>query len=667
MKPELRIFLCSLVFQASLSLCLAHDNETMHPKITDSAAQSSIGLQNFLSGNYVNSSEGITNWLISGSVFEDIPFTRGFNHFYDPVHYNANHQHIGLTDGFDWWAYPSFRWVTEDLTQFGNQSFPWSLVRAYELSALTNSSQAVRQQKLEWTMFYLGHVIHLNQDLTVPAHVRNDNHGLTTQNGPFETLIMWTENYGRKTYSTQEVTKAFPLQKQHQGWSWWQNTAGFQKLEDFWNRDFLTVPDPSAALNADASTNNPTPLGLSEFCNGNFISEDATYGDFFTDHSAKHWFQYPQLADTTQPNLMRLRWGAAETEVKINTITLPNGKSGKHPYLSKTKSGIKVNYHSALNYEAVRNPGKLNTYQMHVMLTLNDPNVQQEYHEKLIPKAIEYSTGILDYFFRGTMDFWVTGDDTESTITLRNTSSQDFHDGAFFVFIETNGVRALVQTNLLEGLLPAGGNTIFTCNQAATNQYFVFYQGTIGWSNNAALDPVDAGIAIAPGCPNHQFWHSSFEGGENSEPTNGDYFAEGWHVDSGSVDHAVNGIWGQQAYEGDFLLDLDGNDPGTISTNILTVAGQRYQLSFMYSHNPGDPPTNITAVARIMIDSNVLDTLAVGFENTWTNLDWHRATYEFTAGSAFTHLSFQSLDTGKPWPLDAYGVLLDAITLKPVN
>ena len=76
MKSDLRILLCGLVLQVSLSLCLAHDNTTVHPKITASAAQSSVGLQNFLSENYVNATGGTANWLIAGSVFEDIPFTR---------------------------------------------------------------------------------------------------------------------------------------------------------------------------------------------------------------------------------------------------------------------------------------------------------------------------------------------------------------------------------------------------------------------------------------------------------------------------------------------------------------------------------------------------------------------------------------------------------------
>jgi hypothetical protein len=48
MKFQLRVLLCGLVLQAGLLVCHAHDNITIHPVVSDSAAQSSYGLQSFL-------------------------------------------------------------------------------------------------------------------------------------------------------------------------------------------------------------------------------------------------------------------------------------------------------------------------------------------------------------------------------------------------------------------------------------------------------------------------------------------------------------------------------------------------------------------------------------------------------------------------------------------
>jgi len=315
---------------------------------------------------------------------------------------------------------------------------------------------------------------------------------------------MWTERYGINNYSHQDPAKAFPLQKQHHGWSWWQNEAKFTKLEDFWNRDMLRTRQASA-LNADASDNDRIPLGLSEFCNGNFISEDATYKECVT--NPKHTFSYPSL-DGTSYSDTRIKEVDNVLISSIHPVFLNNGHLARRIYLKKERDGIVVNNHCVLGYLGVALAARGPTPRLsaaaqiqRVSVSLDDTNVLQEYHEKLIPKAIEYSAGILDYFFRGTFAFGVSGDDSQSSITIKNTSSQDFYDGAFYVLIDADGVRTLVQSNHLDGLLPSGGSTSFTCNYAATNKYLCFYQGTIGWTNGAALDPVDAGNAVAIAVP----------------------------------------------------------------------------------------------------------------------------------------------------------------------
>ena len=507
MKCKSLFFAFCFALQVGLSPCQAHDNLTVHPKISEGAVKSSSGLSQFLGEGFGYGIDGTNlpsfsdpegskkeltpiEWVKNGSVCEDIWAARGKNHFYDPVHYDANHQHIGLTDGLDDWGQPSFKWATVsyyDAWPLHDKSYSWPEARGYELNALTNSSKLGRDTNLARMFFYLGHVLHLNQDLSVPAHVRNDNHMISGT----VTHTMWTEKYG--TEHCTNNPQWFATQSHHD-WFWWQNTAGFKTLEDFWNRDLLSSNGASALI-ADANTTDRKPLGLSEFCNGNFISEHAPYSEFFNIHG-KHWFQYPSLANTTQPKLNPNNMAGS-----VNTTELENHKEGNRLRIRKTGAGIVVTNHSALNYLAVKNTPKLGNSQMQVTLTMHDDKVLQEYHDILLPRAVEYSAGILDYFFRGTFAFGVSGDDSQSSITVYNTSSQDFYDGAFYVLIDADGVRTLVQSNHLDGLLPSGGSTSFTCNYAATNKYLLFYQGTIGWTNGAALDPVDAGNAVAIAVP----------------------------------------------------------------------------------------------------------------------------------------------------------------------
>ena len=160
-------------------------------------------------------------------------------------------------------------------------------------------------------------------------------------------------------------------------------------------------------------------------------------------------------------------------------------------------------------------------------------------------------------------------------------------------------------------------------------------------------------------------WHSGFESTNtiSFSPTAGQYFPEGWHVDSGSVDLAINGTWfGNKADEGNWMMDLDGVDAGTISTNIPTVPGQNYVLSLAYSRNADSVGLTIPS-ANVLINNNPVGTLVANFNDTWASLNWHSTSYVFTATSSSTLLTFHSLDAGKPWPDVAYGVLLDAINL----
>jgi subtilisin-like proprotein convertase family protein len=148
-------------------------------------------------------------------------------------------------------------------------------------------------------------------------------------------------------------------------------------------------------------------------------------------------------------------------------------------------------------------------------------------------------------------------------------------------------------------------------------------------------------------------WKGGFEGQRQTLDATS-YFAEGWHVDSGDIDLLSNGFGpGATAYEGSNFIDLDGDVAGVISTNLPTVTGQSYILTFAYSKNP----LGSTASANILQNSNPLLTVTFNGSNQWTNLGWQTTSVVFTATSPITELKFVSQTPG------SLGVLLDAITL----
>lgn len=320
---------------------------------------------------------------------------------------------------------------------------------------------------------------------------------------------------------------------------------------DFWDRNHYT----GSGSQLDADANGSDKLGLAEWSNGNFLGEDVSYAEYFST-SSFHYFPHPALADTDQPQL------TAHTYTQIlDNLTLANGKQDERAYLEKTSAGLKVKHHSALHYIAVRHSPKISTQRMYAATTINDPNVLGEYHTNFIPKAIEYSAGILDYFFRGTLGVNPLGS-TNGTygITITNTSTQDLFEGDFHLFYDdTNGVRTELMMEYggfytdYSDALAAGGtvNASFSVIRDAVS-YILVYQGTIGTSGGTVSDPVDAEIAIAA---------------KNFIPPTID-----WTLPVGQVDTAYTGSITGKGFNDPTFSIISGALPGGLSLNATNGA-----------------------------------------------------------------------------------------------
>ena len=156
-------------------------------------------------------------------------------------------------------------------------------------------------------------------------------------------------------------------------------------------------------------------------------------------------------------------------------------------------------------------------------------------------------------------------------------------------------------------------------------------------------------------------WFNGFEGGPGTSygASAGTYFAGGWYViGPGYVDVLANGYNGSSAYEGNYDIDLNGASPSGISTNIATIAGTTYTLSFAYTRNPDSISHGITPQMGVVVNGNPLAIVTANQVNSWANLGWQTASYVFTANSPSTQLAFISTNTP-----GVSGVLLDAVGL----
>ena len=186
---------------------LAFDNQITHPRLTDEAIEYS-GLREYLVAT-LNLSDGtetlinglvIRNWLTSGSNLEDVPQCRASNHFHNPL---RNWTESGMRDEpwfVDWWCSGSefppeniksaVHWGTgyvepapNGFKEYTGNLWDWDHVREYFYTYLTgndfqgNLVANTKEQREEYfakCLQGLGQVLHLLQDMAVPAHVRDD-------------------------------------------------------------------------------------------------------------------------------------------------------------------------------------------------------------------------------------------------------------------------------------------------------------------------------------------------------------------------------------------------------------------------------------------------------------------------------------------------------------
>jgi choice-of-anchor C domain-containing protein len=116
----------------------------------------------------------------------------------------------------------------------------------------------------------------------------------------------------------------------------------------------------------------------------------------------------------------------------------------------------------------------------------------------------------------------------------------------------------------------------------------------------------------------------------------------GWMVTAGTVDLA--GTWYQSPPSGGRSVDLDGNDPGTISQTLSTTLGHTYQVRFLMS---------AAGIGAIGSTTKALEVSAAGTSagisvttastHSTTNMDWQERFFTFTATSNSTTLQFRSL------------------------
>ncbi len=489
-KQFLPIFLMLILSSLTVIVQTANAyNSKLHPIIT----KESINKSNLSTANYLNRELGFKKdlneefegpdktiggditintrtaqgWIERGSLVEDIPMgLRARTHFYDPVN------EIGLTDLREWL-------ITEDhaLKRAKGEGeiefdYSWKDAREYYYKALTSETKEVRNENFAKTFRTLGQVLHLLQDMAVPAHVRNDNHfpPRIFSSGGWDMYEHYCTPGAPLIYEGYPVVEFDQLKPE---------SEEYVSFDDFWDTNI-----GSATFGK----------GLAEFTNHNFLSRDTNF-DAIRDY---HKYLYP-----LKPTPSDMWWS------KDEEITYTDENTGE-----EITTTVKVEYLKRYAYDnylgaefgnpclTAKSYFDFETEKYGVKAYSLNRSCHQCYAKLLLPRVVGYSAGLLNYFFRGKLDATIIpvegGAPNERELKITNKSDEDMKDGTL-TFLYENKDGIYVELKKQSGVkIDAGkeyeGEFRFNKPQEKVVNYILVFNGTLG--NEAPVSDQEKGAVV---------------------------------------------------------------------------------------------------------------------------------------------------------------------------
>ncbi len=412
----------------------------------------------------------VIDWIGDAGLQEDIPITRTRNHFHQPL--RSPWRSAGLNDGL-LSGISSILWGQDP-----SQGFSWVSARKAYINALTVASPTEREKWFGETFRAIGQVMHLIADSSVPAHVRNDQH---TGGDPYEE---WVELQAEP----QSEEKPEEARERFLGSFALSPLRPDRSILDIpiLGQDAFDAPVPIARIwdtdrydGTNPAITSPLAIGITEYANANFFSDDTVFANQL-ETSHRHFSPFPSTGDVEEwvdPRNNRKYWR--------KRVDAP-GEPVQHLAAVSKRSFWRQSF--GVDQE-IR--GGL------------DERVHEEYARLLIPRAVGYSAGLLDYFFRGTLDFTIGGSSPNHTLTVTNKSDEAM-GGTFTLyadnFSDTRSAVAGASFNLNLGPGATSGAVNFT-PAAEVQAYTLVFQGRLGVEESAVVGKVNEWYAVTDVTP----------------------------------------------------------------------------------------------------------------------------------------------------------------------
>ncbi len=403
-----------------------------------------------LNGEYRN----VRDWIRLGSKEEDAGnvFTAYYyHHFHNPLRVWAE---AGLTTPYPFInGESSLIWAQDDKEDTTPANpWRWQKMREYFYIALTGkdyNGNLVAGGKIQRDAFFantlkgLGHLIHLIQDSAQPAHVRDDPHPLDDK-GIVPQFENWAKYNAERLglYNLPPIFPDVPLNI---------SINGYTPITQFWDINQYNGTNPDTAIGST--------IGIAEYTNANFFSEDTILTNF----------TYPAWSTVVE----------YEEEIDASTGEVRS-------YLKKIGAGENIQHLAAGVWFYKYLPTEYKRFGLRL-----DENVYKDYAHLLLPRAVGYSASLIDYFFRGKIDFAVDdGDRVDGVkgIRVSNLSNEDM-DGTFSLYYDAvDGSRYLLGSWTL--LLSAQGTSpvlsfSFPENNIELHRYILVFRGRMGMEADA--------------------------------------------------------------------------------------------------------------------------------------------------------------------------------------
>ena len=344
-----------------------------------------------------------------GAKFEDEEFlSRPLNHFFDPVNGRPFHPcpfFVHCNTSPDWALEDGNPRL--DLDDQGQSLFDANDRLRY---ALGLADKDAREQA--WAGFFqsFGMVIHHIQDMSQPQHVRNDAHcdsfwcKLSGDYNP--SYYEQYTNEHRKEILDQYACGSYPRL----------DPKKFSKARDFWIND--------------------NHYGMAEYTNWNFVSQGSNFHRSTNGIVANPWYPYPDPQNGGLGNVIT-KASASElpAQVALSGDIWFLGTSVNDNYSGNVDFNERTSSFSLWDDKLERHLANGTGWYRWSFASYNSLNFKAAY-PFLLPRAIAYSAGLIDYFFRGRMKVsdvtYIGGDRVRITVT--NTTAEENPGNAPFPF-----------------------------------------------------------------------------------------------------------------------------------------------------------------------------------------------------------------------------------------